>query len=152
MKKAMSAVLALLTALLWAVYCIQQSYALARRGSLFITRKVMFYGILTSLPLMASGGFRDFSLAPLASVPNLLCFLFLSVLGSALCYLAWCAAERRLGPVITSSYIYGVPFVTLAVSAATLGEPLTPAGIGGAVLIVGGVWLAGRRGPREENP
>ena len=135
--------LALLTALLWAVFCIQQSYALERRSSLFITRKVMFYGLLTSLPLMLLGGFRGLTLAPLlGSGVNLLCFLFLAVFGNAVCYFAWAAAERRLGAVVTSNYVYTIPFITLAASAAFLDEPIAPAGVAGAALIVAGVWIS----------
>ena len=135
--------LALLTALLWAVYCVQQSYELERRGSLFITRKVMFYGLVTSLPLMLLGGLRGFSLAPLlGSGVNLLCFLFLAVFGNAVCYFAWASAERRLGAVVTSNYVYTIPFITLAASAAFLNEPIAPAGVLGAALIVTGVWIS----------
>lgn len=142
--------LALLTALLWAVYCVQQSYALERRSSLLITRKVMFYGVVTSLPLMLFGGFRGFSLAPLAEDVNLLCFLFLAVFGNAVCYFAWAAAERRLGAVVTSSYVYTIPFITLAAAALFLREPVSPAGVAGAALIVAGVWISSRR--KEASP
>ena len=135
--------LALLTALMWAVFCIQQSYALERHSSLFITRKVMFYGLVTSLPLMLLGGFRGLTLAPLlGSGVNLLCFLFLAVFGNAVCYFAWAAAERRLGAVVTSSYVYAIPFITLAAGALFLHEPVSPAGVAGAVLIVAGVWIS----------
>ena len=145
--------LALATALLWAVFSIQQSFALEKRGSLFITRKVMLYGIVTSLPLMLVSGFRGLSLRPLfASGTNILCFLFLAVLGSALCYLAWAGAERILGPVIAANYIYTIPFVTMAASALFLKEPVTPAGVLGAALIVAGVWISSsRRTEKEES-
>ncbi len=135
--------LALATAVLWAVFCVQQTYALARRSSLLITRKVMFYGIVTCLPLLLMGGVSDFSPAPvLGSGTNLLCLLFLAVLGSALCYLAWAAAERLLGPVVTSNYVYAIPFITMLAGAALLGEPITVTGVLGAALIVAGVWIA----------
>ena len=135
--------LALATAVFWAVFCVQQTYALARHSSLFITRKVMFYGIVTCLPLLALEGFQGFSLAPvLGSGTNLLCLLFLAVLGSALCYLAWAAGERVLGPVVMSSYIYAIPFITLAAGAVLLDEPITATGVLGAALIVTGVWIS----------
>ena len=135
--------LSLLTALLWAAYCVQQSYALAWRGELFITRKVMFYGLVTSLPLMLLGGFSGLSLRPLlSSGTDLFCFLFLAGLGNAVCYIAWAAAERRLGAVVTSSYVYTIPFITLAAAAVFLDEPIAPAGVLGAVLIVAGVWIS----------
>ncbi len=138
--------LSLGTALLWAVYCVQQTYALAGRSSLFVTRKVMFYGIVTSLPLLALEGFEGFSIAPmLGSGVDLLCLMFLGVVGSALCYLAWAAAERILGPVVTSSYVYVIPFVTLAAGAMFLEEPVTLTGALGTVFIVAGVWISSAR-------
>ena len=75
----------------------------------------------------------------------LFCFLFLAVLGNAACYFAWASAERRLGAVVTSSYIYTIPFVTLAAGALFLHEPIAPAGVLGAALIVAGVWLSSRK-------
>lgn len=142
--------LALATAAVWAVFTILQGRALERHGSLLITRKVMFYGILTSLPLLLHGGFDSFSLAPLfSSGVNLFCVLFLGVVGSALCYVAWCTAERILGLVTTSNYIYTIPFVTLLASAVFLSETISPMGVLGAVLIVLGVWASGR--PPKEN-
>lgn len=138
--------LALLTALTWAVYSILQERALRRRSSLFITRKVMFYGILTSLPLVLRQGISDFSLRPLlGSLENVGCLLFLALVGSALCYLFWCTAEGVLGIVVTTNYIYAIPFVTLAASALFLHEPVSVAGVLGAVLIVAGVWVSSRR-------
>ena len=136
--------LALGTALLWAVYCLQQSRALARWDGLFITRKVLFYGVVTSLPVLAlTGGFSGFTLVPLfASAANVLRFLFLAVFGSALCYIAWACAERELGAVVTANYVYAIPFITAAASALFLDEPLTAAGLAGAALIVAGVWIS----------
>ena len=138
--------LALATAFIWGFYCLFQERALERRDSLFITRKVMFYSLITCLPLMLAGGFEGFSLRPLlASWIDPVCLLFLAVVGSALCYLAWCTAEAELGAVTTSSYIYAIPFVTLVASAIFLREPITPMGVLGAVLIVAGVWVSSRR-------
>ena len=137
--------LALATAMMWAVFSVLQERALLHRSSLFITRKVMFYGIVTCLPWFLTT-LRDFSPAPLfASAVNAGCLLFLAVLGSAVCYLAWCTAERELGIVAVSSYIYVIPFITLAAGAVLLGEAISPAGVMGAVLIVGGVWAASRQ-------
>lgn len=143
--------LALATAVLWAVFCVQQSCALERRSSLFITRKVMFYGVVTSLPLFLAD-LEGFALRPLAaSGVNLFCFLFLAVLGNALCYLAWAAAERELGAVVTSNYVYTIPFITLIAGAVFLDEPISAAGVIGAALIVAGVWIASRREKENER-
>lgn len=143
--------LALATAAVWAVFSVLQGKALQRRSSLFITRKVMFYGILTSIPFLLADGLEGFSLAPVfTSGLNLFCLLFLGVVGSALCYIAWCTAERHLGLVVTSNYIYTIPFITLVVSALCLNEPISLMGVLGAVLIVAGVWASGRKSGQEE--
>lgn len=143
--------LALATAAVWAVFSVLQGKALQRRSSLFITRKVMFYGILTSLPFLWADGLEGFFLAPVfTSGLNLFCLLFLGVVGSALCYVAWCTAERHLGLVVTSNYIYTIPFITLVVSALFLREPISLMGVLGAVLIVAGVWASGRKTGKEE--
>ena len=138
--------LALLTAATWAVYSVLQERILRKRSSLFITRKVMFYGIVSALPLMLAGGFSGFSLRPiLSSGLNIALILFLGLVGSALCYLAWCTAEGKLGVVTTTNYVYAVPFVTMAASAVFLGEPISLAGVLGAVFIVAGVWVSSRK-------
>lgn len=143
--------LALGTAMTWAVFTVLQERALERRSSLFITRKVMFYGIVSSLPLFLISGLDTFSLAPLfASFTNTASFLFLAVFGSACCYLAWCTAERMIGPVLTTNYIYSIPFITMAAGALLLDEPVSLMGGLGAVLIVAGVWLSSRSGQRIE--
>lgn len=137
--------MALLTAVTWAFFGILQERALERRSSIFITRKVMLYGIVTSLPLFLADAPTDFSLRPiLSSWPNMAGLLFLAVVGSALCYLAWCSAERTLGVVTTSNYIYAIPFITLAASAAFLGESISVMGILGAIFTVTGVWISSR--------
>lgn len=56
-------------------------------------------------------------------------------------------AVKHLGTVKTSNYIYLVPLVALISSAIVLNERITPVALGGAVLILGGVYIAenGRR-------
>lgn len=145
--------LALATAATWAVFSVLQERALETRPSLFITRKVMFYGIVTSLPLFLTSGLSGFSLRPLFASPANLCgILFLAVVGSALCYLAWCSSERLLGVVTTSSYIYTIPFITMLASAAFLHEPISVMGVLGAVLTVAGVWAASHKKKAGPEP
>lgn len=144
--------LALATAFIWAAYTVLQERALVRRSSLFITRKVMLYGVVTCLPLFLLSGMEGFSLRPLfASFTNTALFLFLAVLGSACCYLAWCSAERTLGAFTTTNYIYAIPFVTMTAAAMLLGEPISLMGGLGAVLIVAGVWVSSRGGREGET-
>lgn len=136
--------LALSAALLWMLY----SLIIKRIGdcypTLFITRKIFFYGLLTILPVFA---FEPFSVrAETLTLPavwgNL---LFLGLVASLFCYVLWNAAMKRLGAVRTTNYIYLNPLVTILTAALCIGERITPAALAGAALILGGMWWAGRR-------
>lgn len=111
--------------------------------TLFITRKVFFYGLLTVLPLFA---FHPLLLdvtvlfRPLV-VANL---LFLGVVASMLCYIMWNTAVKQLGAVRTANYIYVVPLVTVLTSSLIIDETITVVSLIGSVLILGGVYLAER--------
>ena len=72
--------------------------------------------------------------------------LFLGAGASALCFVTWNAAVRRLGPIQTSVYIYIVPVITATASALILKEPVTAASAGGIALTLTGLFLSGRGG------
>ena len=136
--------LCLLSAGSWAVYTILLRKVNGRYSNLFITRKVFFYGLLTLLPF--------FLFSPLSFDFNLLLrpvvagnLLFLGLVASLLCYILWNNVVRQLGGVRANNYIYGSPLVTLIASAIVLDERITWAALLGAVLIIGGVYLAGRQ-------
>ena len=75
----------------------------------------------------------------------LFCILFLAVLGSAVCFAMWNTVISRLGVVRANNYIYLQPFITIVASHFLLGEPISWTAIVGALLIVGGVIISGRR-------
>lgn len=134
--------LALSAALLWMVYSLVIKRIGGRYPAVFITRKVFFYGLLTILPVFV---FQPFSitsevLARPAVWGNL---LFLGIVASMLCYVLWNAAMHRLGTVRTTNYIYFNPLVTI-ITAACIGERITPAALAGAALILYGMWRAER--------
>ena len=68
--------------------------------------------------------------------------LFLGLVASLFCFAVWNTAVKHLGTVKTSNYIYLVPLVALISSAIVLNERITPVALGGAVLILGGVYIA----------
>ena len=111
--------------------------------TLFITRKVFFYGILSL--------FFYFAIYPLNIKLELLKLpvvylniLFLGVIASMLCYIMWNTAVRALGASKTANYIYIVPLVTLITSAIFLSETITIASGIGALAIISGVYIAER--------
>ena len=135
--------LCLLAALSWAIYTLLLRRVNGRYSTLFITRKVFFYGLLTLLPVFVfvppTVGWSVLLRPEVAG--NL---LFLGLVASLLCYIAWNSVVKRLGGVRANNYIYASPLVTLIASAVILHEPITWVALLGAVLIVGGVYFAGR--------
>lgn len=143
--------LALAAALLWALYGLLARRALGRFDSFLVTRKLMFYGILTSLPLLLAED-APLPLAALLTPGRIASLLYLSLVCSALCYLLWNDAIRRLGALTTSLYVYAVPLVTMLAAALFLRERITPMGLLGIALILGGMLLSvGRRPERKHH-
>ena len=136
--------LALLAGISWAIYSILIKRYTETMDGFFVTRRVMFWAFLTSIPLMfLTSGMPN--LTPLFTQPKvLLSWLFLGILGNAVCFALWNIAFRELGVVVTNNYLYGSPFVTLIVGWLLLDEPISWMGVLGAVLITAGVILAQR--------
>lgn len=136
--------LTLLAALSWAFYSLIMKKMANRYRTTFITRKIFFYGVLTILPAFLFRPWQSaFSLLLEPSV--LFNLLFLGVLASLACFVVWNMVLKQLGTVRASNYIYLNPLFTLVGSAVFLGEQLTIVALMGAVLILGGVYWAGRR-------
>ena len=138
-------ILALLAGISWAVYSILIKKYTDTMDGFLVTRRVMFWAFLTSVPLMlVCDGMPD--LAPLfTDWKVLLSWLFLGILGNAVCFALWNIAFKRLGVVVTNNYLYGSPFVTLLVGFLLLKEPISWMGVLGAVLITAGVILAQKK-------
>ena len=135
--------LCLLAALSWAIYTILLKRLGERYSTLFITRKVFFYGVLTLLPLFLHKPLNrnmEILMQPVV-LGNL---LYLCIVASLLCYFLWNTVVKKLGAVRTSNYIYIVPLVTLLTSAIVIDEPVTLIAVAGALLILTGVALAER--------
>lgn len=133
--------LALMAALSWACYSLLSRGLINRYSSLFVTRKVFFYGILTILPfLMAEPVHANVQLLLKPAV--FLNLLFLSLIASMLGYISWNLATRRLGVVRVTTYIYFSPVITLITANLLLHERITLVAMIGAFLIVGGVYFA----------
>ena len=134
--------IALGAAFMWALYSILIKKYTEQYDNFLVTRRVMLWAFLTSVPLMlVTDGMPD--LRPLFTAPRiLLSWLFLGVFGNAVCFAIWNVAFKRLGVVITNNYLYASPFVTLAAGYLILHEEITLMSIIGAVLITAGVIVA----------
>ncbi len=72
---------------------------------------------------------------------------YLIVIGSILAFSAYGIAIRSLPTPTVATYAYVNPVIAVLLGAIILGERLTPAMIGGGVLVVGAVVLVVRRSP-----
>lgn len=132
--------LTLLAALSWAFYSLILRQIGNKYSTLFITRKVFFYGLITMilyLPFAPSSFHLERLCYPLV-YGNL---LFLGIVASMLCYLSWNACVRIIGASRASNYLYINPLVAVWASHLFLSEPITPTALLGAGLIIGGVYI-----------
>ena len=141
--------LALAAAVCWAIYSVLLRRASRGLDSILVTRRTMFWGIVTALPLVAAEGV-PYPMAPLMTASGIANFLFLGLVGSALCFVLWNKAFRILGVVTTNTFIYLMPFITIVAARIFLNEPISPLALLGAVLITAGVVLSQRPSPAEK--
>ena len=133
--------LSIMAALMWAVYCLILKPLGKKYPTAFITRKVFLYSVISLLvyflfdPLQVK---TEVLFHPVV----ILNLLFLGIVASMLCFIAWNAAVKVLGPSRTANYIYVQPFSTLVLSSIILSEIITLASMIGALCIIGGVYLA----------
>ena len=143
--------LAFSAGLMWATFSLIIKQLNGKYSSLFITRKIFFYGALTSIPALfiEAGG----SVSKVADIPwqkfaepvVTLNFLCLTVFSSLFGYLVWNKVMKQLGTVLASNYLYAIPLVTIITAVITLGERITPVAIAGAVATVAGMVTAEMR-------
>ncbi len=145
-------------AIAWVVYAYSTDKIRSKYGTFFSIRKIFFYAVLTSVPLMLAdyfglGGASAQTTADLGAahpipweafkepvvIGNFLCLgIFASLCG----YLLWNKVMERLGTVLASNYIYAIPLVTMITAAITIGEHISAVAIAGAAAIVTGMVMA----------
>jgi drug/metabolite transporter (DMT)-like permease len=135
--------LAFAACLCWALYSLLMIPANQHYNSLFITRKVFFYGLLSMIPYFLV--WPEWPSLSLVLRPDvLLNLLFLGCVASMLCYLLWNWAIKRLGAVVVTNYVYFNPVVTVLFAWIILSERITLYFLGGTLLILIGMYLSNR--------
>jgi drug/metabolite transporter (DMT)-like permease len=135
--------------LCWAVYSLLVKAAIERYSTLFITRKVFFYGLLTIIPYFIfrpdEASVFTTSFFQLFNLPILLNLLFLGVVASMLCYLVWNWVISKLGAVVATNWVYFNPITTIIFAWWLLQEQITVWFLLGTVLILTGMYLVDRK-------
>jgi len=99
--------------------------------------------------LILSGTTGEFSALHLGQISarSWWALAYLTVIGSIVAFSAYGIAVRTLPTATVATYAYVNPVIAVLLGALILGERLTPAMIGGGVLVVGAVVLVVRRSP-----
>ena len=135
--------LALLTAVCWAVYSILMKAVSSKYSAVFITRKIFFYGLVTVLPMFLIDPWTA-TFSMLMTPKVVLNLLFLGLIASFLCFALWTVVIARLGVMTASNYQYLNPITTVVASAIFLSEPMTVIAYMGSALILIGVAVSNK--------
>lgn len=138
--------IALSAAISWGIYTIIVKRLTPIYSTLFITRKLFFYGVLTALPLLfiQDQPLKLRLLFDLSQPQYILNFLFLGLFCSAAAFLVWNEVMKILGAIKANNYLYVQPLVTLIAGYFLLGEQIYPLGYIGCFLIIGGIVYSER--------
>ena len=136
--------LALAASICWSIYTVAIRRVIPLYTSMFITRKLFFYGVLTALPLlfMQPEPFHIKLLFDLQQPEYLLNFLFLVLLCSITAYLLWNEVMKRLGAVTSNNYLYLQPPITMVAGFFFLGEQIMLLGYVGCALVIAGLVVS----------
>ncbi len=143
--------LALAAAFVWAVY----SLLSGRIGdfgypAVQATRRIFLYGLVFMLPFLFVLDFHP-DVQKLENPESVLNLIYLGLGASALCFVTWNYAVRRLGAVKTSVYIYMTPVITVTASVLVLREKITGASAVGMGLTVVGLLLSESKGKGKKE-
>src|SRR4029077_16052381 len=86
-----------------------------------------------------------------ASARSLLSIVYLGVIGTAVGFATFSEGVRRIGSARATAFIVLVPVLGVVLSAWLLDDPITPLGIAGAILVLGGLWLIQTSGRQVES-
>ncbi|MBR6894051.1 MAG: DMT family transporter [Bacteroidaceae bacterium] len=143
--------LAFAACLCWAMYSLLMIPATRRYNTVFITRKVFFYGLLSMIPYFLirteEASFFNSSILQFFNLKTttLLNLLFLGCVASMLCFLTWNWVMKKLGAVVVTNYVYFNPVTTVIFAWLMLSERITIYFIIGTILILAGMYLCNKR-------
>ena len=137
--------LALCASLTWAIYSLVIKNVSSKYDATFITRKVFAYGLITIIP-----GFVF--VHPLQTDMKILLqpvvwgnLLYLGIVASMLCFVAWNWVLPRVGVVRTTNIVYTQSIFTMVISTIVLNERITLMAISGTLILIAGMVLTTKR-------
>lgn len=134
--------LALAAVMSWAVYSVIISKMFSRYTTLFITRKVFFYGMCSVLIVISMSNDKILPLDILSRPIVLSNLFYLGIVASLICFWTFNIAMRHIGVVATNNYGYLTPIVTFVFAILVLNDNFTWLGATGIIITLSGLYLA----------
>lgn len=134
----------------WVIYTILNKKLTKKYSSITITAYQSFFSIFWFMPLIGLERHRWPALTALA--PNTLVnLLFLGMFCSALAYICYIYAVKRLGATLSAAFLNLVPVVTIICGFLILHERLFPIQLAGIALIMFSLFTLNRVTPRPDS-
>ncbi|HET9047268.1 MAG TPA: DMT family transporter, partial [Casimicrobiaceae bacterium] len=89
---------------------------------------------------------------PRASARAWIGLVYMGTLGTALAFVWFLEGVKTLGPARAAIFVNLVPVAAITLAVILLGEPLTPAIVVGAALVIAGVWIINRPSSTSATP
>ena len=124
----------------WCIYSVFVRKIGDKYPTLYMSRKIFFYGSLSMVPFFLINPFDatiDIFVKP-EVWGNL---IFLGVIASMVCFTTWNLSIKKLGTVITTNYMYINPVVSILSAVIILNESVSLMSIFGCLLILVSVYL-----------
>lgn len=127
-------------ALLWALYTVGSARLVRKYGAIRVTAWTLWVGT----PLLVLAGAPALGATPWGEIPAWVWagVAYAGVLSVGVAYLLWYRGVQRLGNSRTAVYSNLVPVAALVTAWLWLGEVPAPLQLGGAGVILGGIYLA----------
>lgn len=125
----------------WVAYTMLNKKFNTKYSSSVLTAYQTLTSIFLFLPFVVSE-MKDWRVPSASPLLNL---LYLGIFCSALAYVLYIYAAKKLGPTLSSSFLNLTPVVTVAMGYFILGEKIVPLQIGGMVLILFSLFLLSKK-------
>lgn len=133
--------LSISAALSWALYSVILKLIPSNYSTIFVTRKVFLYGIITSIPFVYIFPANDIS--DIVCRPTVIFnLLFLGVGASMLAFMIWNYIVKTTNVVYASNILYVGPLISFVSAAIILDERITLVGGIGGLFVLSGVIIA----------
>lgn len=135
-------ILALLSAVCWAVYSVMNKSALKRYSPLILTALAYVFGSLILFFFCFT--FEDVSLIFQWSLSSWLILLYLGILASGVTFYLWNYALSIMEASRVSVFIFLIPVLAILLGKVILNETITGFTFLGTALVLSGIYLMGR--------